>query len=1097
MSHFAASQTAYSSKLGRSGFRQTRHIHSSGTRTAISPETSITPQPSNQPGKKRKSPRMRVSKIGAAKPSSSTPSTSPSAPSIPASKQEKPKRTTTPYQPPLDYAMISKATTPDQKRRIALGNFRLLIHSDHPCAQHLRSETLVFHQQLNAEYRKPSTIIPPLSALQQLYSYLESSNSANQLTASDWNLFIFWLSYHKDYRSMTLLHLAMLGDSNLGVKCNASSYHLLTDARLRTLHRESTTSSPSNQDAFLPDPVTPFSFSSSSASMPSPSNIIQTTIDRMQALDVPRSLDLYRIWIETAVKEKNWKSGMEAWRRLQDEKRQLPSSRTTITAHAIQCHLHMGNMPEAAMLLESLLEQSALMQQRNEYAALIEVSPRPGTSTARGDDDREASTLEGRIEFLKRQKQVRQDIETLQRTLAASLSDYTESESTINLDVLHEWKQVMDPALIEIICLDEDDKSGALLASDLALELLTMGHLLDKTRFRLLTRYIGSCSRSEGMEAFLKRLVAQTKSVSFVHSTSSPVGQDGRDSATSTSPSAVRIARKRKGIAEATSRLLAEVGLQETVKRAGAEGNFDRTQQIFDGLTSQGIPMTPDASESLIVALTKRNHFRSALAVLDRSLQDKHVPSMETANILLNGLIKGDMLDESVAVFRELAENHGLKPNKEMYRNLLYLSASYGQLSMTQRIMSALQAQGVKKDKKLFRDLMLCYVRLDNMESAIDVFEEMDRVGVKNDIHHINVLLEGAVRDSSPATVIGILEIMSSQSIQPSPETWNILLSGALRARDRPLAEELYHELTHSVIEGADDKADGALRASRHPETFKLLLNEYAERHGVESALRLLKGALDAEYPSRVAPSMYRELMEKSCKQGKGVAGFELFQLLCQTERIKDGSGRGFITLQDPGPMGAGSSPETESLLTRATTASITNSALSITSTSPSALPPSLSILFKDLLTLLDDEGQLERGKQMATDLILSGFEMDQGLVSKAIGLYAKSGELAAAFGLFLKMGNAFNVRPTREMVQALYEASRAHGLPVVAAPMGTTSAAAAVAAAAKWDEASIQLWMRVLRVSMEQFGVVIDMGERAGGGGGRGGGAAGGTGAA
>jgi hypothetical protein len=138
---------------------------------------------------------------------------------------------------------------------------------------------------------------------------------------------------------------------------------------------------------------------------------------------------------------------------------------------------------------------------------------------------------------------------------------------------------------------------------------------------------------------------------------------------------------------------------------------------------------------------------------------------------------------------------------------------------------------------------------LANFEGAIKIFESMDQDGVKNDIRHINVLLEGAVGNSSSSTVVGILEIMSSLGLRPNPETWRILLRGALQVKDRVRARAIFHELSLSVKEGLTDRADGALRASRHQDTFQTLVKEYAARHGNQRALKILKAAVDANYP--------------------------------------------------------------------------------------------------------------------------------------------------------------------------------------------------------------------------------------------------------
>ncbi|KAI7832562.1 hypothetical protein BC939DRAFT_472175 [Gamsiella multidivaricata] len=954
--------------------------------------------------------------------------------------------------------------------QIALTNFRMLVHSDHSCAQQMRSDALLYHKSLRSEHRIPSSIIPPLPALQQLYAYLESSNHVDQLTAADWNSFIFWLSHHEDYRTLSVVHRAMLSDIELGSKCSTPTYIRLAEGRVRLMSSEphaGTTSERLGLEATSHG----VSSSISDTTLQSSSGVVQTTIDWMESLDIPRSMDLYELWLKSAFQERSWRKGIEAWDRMIAEGKQLFIPSITMMAYALQCHLHSGNMSKAGNLLESILERSAAIQQRQNDNKVVEGSISASIGRGSGEGELEVGAVDERSEFPKRQKKSLRAPTALQHTSEATMKSNSANTDSSSAGYLQEWKMTFNPALIEAICLGDKDKDGVTLATELALELFKEGHLLDKTRFRFLTRYIAECRSSEDAEAFLRRLVELTKSASLAAPLTAPTNNEQDSAATSSSPKG---SRRTKKTIDSTSRILAEVGLQEIVKQASTERDFDRARKISQGMASQGIPLGAEASERLIVGLARSHDVRSALTVLEQSLQDKWIPSIETANILMRGLIRDNMLDESVAVFRDLTENHGLKPDVEMYRNLMSLASSYGQLTMTQRILSTLRGLGVRRDGEQYEDLMRCYVRTENLQGAIKIFETMDRAGVKTEIRHINVLLEGAVRRTSPATVVGILEIMSSQRVHPNAETWNILLSGAFRARDVLLAQELYHELTHSVVEGAMDKADGSLRASRHPETFRLLVNEYADRHGVEPALKLLKGALDAAYPSRVAPSMYRELIEKSCKQRQGVAGYEFYQLLRRCNLNDNGTPPELDNHGDK--SGSGLS------YARGATMSST-SVPAITSSSPSVMAPSLAKLCRQLMTQLDRENQLELGKEMATDLILTGFDMDEDLVAAAIRAYARSDELAAAFGLFTKMGRVYNVEPSAEMVLVLMEASKAHGLSPTsvltptAAPTANlrASSRATAASSVKWDEGSTQQWMKALRVSMEKFGILDD----------------------
>ncbi|KAF9998335.1 hypothetical protein BGZ65_006162, partial [Modicella reniformis] len=708
-------------------------------------------------------------------------------------------------------------------------------------------------------------------------------------------------------------------------------------------------------------------------------------------------------------------------------------------------------MAEAATLFKSILERSASAQQRQNYAMIQETELLSSSNTTSED---------GRLAFLRRQKQALDDLTTLQQK--STKRSYKFNNGSSSFGVIQEWKQVMNPALIEAICLEGGkDSYGASVASELMMELFNQGYALNRTRFRYLIRYVGVSHTSKGAEQFIGQLVEMTKSLS------SMIDQQPKDAHSTLSP-LLKDSRKMRQMVDSASQILIEVGLQEVIKQATVEKDFNRARRVFQGMMDEGISLDTETSEKLIVGLTIVQDFRTVLIVLDKSLQEKRVPSIEIVNQVLKGLIKYHMLDEAVALFRDLTENHGLKPDVTMYRNLMHLTSAHGQLGMAQRILSTLQNMGVERDGDLYRDLMLCHVRVENLRGAIKVYESMNQAGVKNEITHINVLLEGAARYSSPMTVVGILEIMSAQSIHPDAETWNILLGGAFRARDRVLAQSFYEELIHKVVEGFHDKADGALRASRHPDTFQLLVNEHAERHGVEPTLKLLKDALSAGYPTRIASSMYRELIDKSCIQGKGIAGYGFYRLFRRSERRGDQDNN--RTLGNKGVNSNAMERDPDSFLPHSITMS-SAPAHAITSTSPMVVAPSLASLFLKLMIQLDHEGQIQVGTDLATDLILSGFEMDQDLVGSAIRFYAKTGELAAAFGLFMKMGYAYNVEPTRNMVQDLYEVARVQGLSLygssTSASSSTMTTTTTTTTTIKWDENVTQQWMRALRESM------------------------------
>ncbi|KAF9912280.1 hypothetical protein EC991_000172 [Linnemannia zychae] len=937
---------------------------------------------------------------------------------------------------------------------MGLNNFRVLLHRGHRIAGSL-----------------PSSITPPLAALTHLFWHLDSSKNLDQLLPADWSALISWLTHHRDDSTQSQIHQLIMNNKKLASKCGTETITALTEARVRNVLGSDSISSLSLSARLEPSKINAAATIGTTAVL----DIIQDTISLMKELDIPRSKGLYDLYLSNAVLEHRWFRGIGVWNAVTSaqERVHLPPPSIIFRAQVVRCHLQLGNSAAASELLQSIFDQTS-------WTDLNSLTVYDGRSIQAGVgglgeaeiEQQQSGTMENRTEYVKqRQSQASRAIHTLQKTtIPIATSDSTAVGEVQSQNGMQNWKTEVYPSLIEAICHGEKDNSGATLAVDLASELLQQGHLLDKTRFALLVQYIGAATTSEQAESFMKGWVNTVKATPF-SLLPSGANKDATDMDTGSVPATSKdVLRKQKRTAVSTAKSFAEVGLQEIVRQATSTQDYPRAFTVFQEMSGQGFSLYSDTSDKLLMGLAKVGDLRSAVSVLEISLQHKRVPSIEAVNALLQGLIRNDWLDESVSIFRDLTENYEVRPSKESYRHLLHLTSSYGQLAMTQRLLSALKGLGVERDGAIYRDLMKCYIRSDSLTGAIKVFENMDGAGISTTIQHINVLLEGAVRQSTPSTVIRILEIMSSKKIKPDAETWNILLVGAFVAKDKELALGFFQELAQSLVERSYYKADATFRASRHPVTFNLLVNDYADRFGIGAALTLLDQAVEAKFPAMLTQNVYRDLLEKSAQQGNGRAGYRVYQLLRQWEQRSGTSGSPQLNSKsgtsDPQITATGSS----GVITLPTTRLHPLSAFSATPTSPSARAPSLGKLYCGVMEQLDKEGLLELGNEMATDLILSGVELDQDLVTHAIRLYARSGELAAAFGLFMKMGRAYGVEPSKEMVLSLMDAARAYQLiPGLDEGGGASSTSTS---STKWDDTSVQQWTRILRVSMGHFGL-------------------------
>lgn len=997
--------------------------------------------------------RKTKAPLKSSKPSSPKPTTTTSPNSQPPKTQEARLSGTT--------AATTSDLAPPTEHSIALDNLRVLLHPGVRISGH----------------RLPSSITPPLPVLVHLFWYLNSSRCLDQLVPGDWDALLSWLRHHQDDSTLSQIHQLIMDQRKLAQNCSTVNFTTLTEARVRSTTDPSMSSLGGAQ---LGAKKLPSTSAGSTAAL----DIIQDTISMMKELDIPRSKELYDLYLRTAVQEHRWFRGVAVWDavRSAEERPHLPPPGVAFRAQVVRCHLQLGNAAAASDLLQSMFDQTSWADVGSLTAPYDGRSLQAGVGgQGEAEDEQQLVTAEGRAEyFRRRQTQAQRAIQALQKTnilvanpdSASRISDVQAQQAET-----HNWKAEVYPPLVEAICLGEKDKSGASLAVELAIELLQQGHLLDRMRFALLVQHVGAATSSERAESFMKDWVDRVKATPLSllspgaskEVLDSDTGSGSTTSSSSTTSASKDALRKHRRTTVSTAKSFAEVGLQEIVRQATSTQDYTRAFSMFQEMSDQGFPLYSDTSDKLMMGLAKSGDLQSATTVLETALHHKRVPSIEAVNTLLQGLIRNDWLDESVSIFRDLTENYGVRPSKESYRHLLHLTSSYGQLAMTQRLLSTLKGLGVERDGAIYRDLMKCYIRSDNLTGAIKVFENMDLTGISSTIQHINVLLEGAIRQSTPSTVTRILEIMSTQEIRPDAKTWNILLGGAFQAEDKELALGLFQELSQSLVERSYIKADATFRAARHPVTFNLLVNEYADRFGIERALTLLDEAVEARFPAAVTQNVYRDLLEKSVQQNNGRAGYRVYRLLRQWEQRSN--------LQ---PSNSKSRQRTSSSSSTTNTPAVITtrlrplSAFSATSTSTSVRAPSLGKLYCGVMEQLDREGRFELGNEMATDLILSGVELDQDLVAQAVRLYARSGELAAAFGLFMKMGRAYGVEPSKEMVLSLMDAARANQLisGQGSVPVEEGGGSTSVSVGVRWDDASVQQWTRILKVSMAHFGL-------------------------
>ncbi|KAF9976563.1 hypothetical protein BGZ73_008318 [Actinomortierella ambigua] len=184
-----------------------------------------------------------------------------------------PKNATTSQSPSASSPTLPTSVSPELAPSLPIGvaNLRYLIYST--AAEHkldarrfptwLRQQAQqVQQQQLHQRHHIPSAIVPPLSALQQLWRVvfapttttttsvvervgenmaassafsLSSQQNLEALTSADWGLWILWLWHHGDWATLAQMHATALERplETMAAKIPDEAWVLLTEARIR------------------------------------------------------------------------------------------------------------------------------------------------------------------------------------------------------------------------------------------------------------------------------------------------------------------------------------------------------------------------------------------------------------------------------------------------------------------------------------------------------------------------------------------------------------------------------------------------------------------------------------------------------------------------------------------------------------------------------------------------------------------------------------------------------------------------------------------------------------------------------------------------
>ncbi|CAN1143228.1 Pentatricopeptide repeat-containing protein At5g64320, mitochondrial [Linum perenne] len=197
----------------------------------------------------------------------------------------------------------------------------------------------------------------------------------------------------------------------------------------------------------------------------------------------------------------------------------------------------------------------------------------------------------------------------------------------------------------------------------------------------------------------------------------------------------------------------------------------------------------------------------------DKMLKSNFVPDIFTFNILIHGLCRKGFLGSAVEVVNEMASK-GCQPNVYTYTLLIDGFCKKGKLEESGQLLNEMSVVGLSLNTHGYNTLLHALCKCGNVSEAIHLFGEMPSKGCKHDIFTFNTLIFGLCQASNMEDALRLFHDMVLEGVIADTVTYNTLIHAFLRQgalqdglkllndmvfRGCPLDEMTYNSLTGAL----------------------------------------------------------------------------------------------------------------------------------------------------------------------------------------------------------------------------------------------------------------------------------------------------------
>lgn len=293
---------------------------------------------------------------------------------------------------------------------------------------------------------------------------------------------------------------------------------------------------------------------------------------------------------------------------------------------------------------------------------------------------------------------------------------------------------------------------------------------------------------------------------------------------------------------------------ESTVFRLAAAKQFSLIEDIlehqkqFEDITNERFTVR------LISLYGKAGMFENARKVFDEMPELKCERTVLSFNALLSVCVNCKKFDKLEALFRDLPEKLGIKPDKVSYNTLIKSYCVMGSLESAVGVVELMESNGLDPDLITFNTLFDALYRNKKMDVAEKLWVLMESKNVVANVRSYNPKLRALVADDRISEAVDLIEEMRTKGVMPDIYSFNALIQGFCTEMNLEQAKTWYEELAKCDV--APDRV-----------TYEIMLPFVCDMAQFDYAFELCKDVLNSRH--RVSVSVIQRVVDGLAKDFK------------------------------------------------------------------------------------------------------------------------------------------------------------------------------------------------------------------------------------